>query len=429
MSSIKHRYRKFFLDATALIGGASAAKIIGIMLVPVVTRLYDPGDFGVVALLLSIVMVFGTIAALRYDHAIILPDNDLVSLKLVKLSFIFILITASILFLFAFLAINNFTEFSLIKNMGDWLYVVPLLVILTGAGNVLSNWCTRKTRYKLIGSSEVSVSLVLSGTRILMGGALGSSILGLILGNILGLISKIIVLMQSPFKKDLDINTADCDYGLVTVAKRYKEFPLYSAPTGVHNALFQKLPVIMLGVMFLPGVVGLYAMASRLTRLPIDIISLPIRRIYMQRISKSYNENRNIKAMLVKTTIGLFVLGLIPFMLIAIFGEVLFAFVLGEKWGQSGVYASILVPWLFSVFIITPSSSNFVVLKKQALWFRVQLYNGALGVAVFAAGYLLEMSVENILVLFSIMGACANIGVFIVAFAITMKSDAKVISN
>lgn len=420
--SLRKKYNQFFLDVFALTGSTTAAKIIGLLLVPVVTRLFTPEDFGVVALILAIVMVLGTVSALRYDQAIVIPESDLEANQLVRLSCRIVIITGVFLFFGVFLLLYYFSEIPLVSTVGQWLYLIPILVVLTGYTEILSNWSTRKSRYKIIGTSEMAVSLTVSGARIASGLMYGSSVLGLIVGNILGLVAKILILLKT---RDINNDKIAVSHvpDLFVIAKKYKDFPVFSAPTGVLNSLFQKLPVIALGIMFLPGVVGLYAMASRMSRLPIDIVALPIRRIYMQRIAKQRANGHKINGLLIKTAIGLLFLGLLPFSLIMFFGEDLFAFALGEKWRLSGVYASILVPWLYSIFIVTHASSNFVVLKKQALWFRIQIYNGSLGFTVFAAGYLFRMPVDDLLWLFSIFGMCANIAVFFIAYIITAQAD------
>lgn len=429
MPSIQKKYNQFFHDVFALTGSTTLAKLIGLALVPVVTRLFSPDDFGVVALMLAIVMVLGTISALRYDQAIVIPDNDAEANQLVRLSYSLVLMTGGVLFFVTFLLLSYFPDISIVNSVGEWMYLIPLLVILTGISEILSNWSTRKTRYKLIGSSEMTVSLVVSGSRIASGFLHGSSVLGLIAGNVLGLVAKILILLKARNAHENTQLNLQNPPGLLETASKYREFPLFSAPTGILNSLFQKLPVIALGVMFLPGVVGLYAMAARMSRLPIDIVALPIRRIYMQRIAKLRSSGQKIHGLLFKTVVGLLLLGILPFSLIAFFGESLFAFVLGEKWGVSGIYASILVPWLYSMFVVTPVSSNFVVLKKQALWFRIQLYNGVLGLSVFVAGYLFGMMVVDILKLFSILGMCANLVVFFIAYIITAQADNEMYAN
>ncbi|MDG6249483.1 MAG: hypothetical protein QCH34_01480, partial [Methanocalculus sp.] len=62
-------------------------------------------------------------------------------------------------------------------------------------------------------------------------------------------------------------------------------------------------------------------------------------------------------------------IGLFPFLILTIIGEDLFSIFLGSDWANAGLYAKILAPWLFFVFISSPLSSVFNVLEKQGVSF------------------------------------------------------------
>lgn len=422
-TGILARYKGFIKDSTSLVGATAVAKISGLFMVPIVARLFDPDDFGVVALVLTISIILGPLVSLRYERAIVLPENNNIALGLVKLSAWLVVATGGILAISVYMVSLAFDEVAMFKEMGVWIYAIPVLVILTGFGNILAEWCARNAFFKTIGFSEITVSLVSNGARILLGLAGGSSVFGLIAGNLLSLIGKIVVLWRVARRTIMMLPEGLSSIGILAVAKQYKEFPLYSMPTGFLNTAFQKLPVIMLGLMFMPGVVGLYAMASRLGKLPIDIIGLPLRKIYVQRIARMRNKGVPLRGMLVKTTVGLFFVGITPFMCLLFYGEEIFSFVLGEKWAESGVFASILMPWLFSIFVISPSSANFVVLKRQKLWLKIQICAGVIGMSAFALGIYVRAQPAEVLLWFSILSACLNIAVLVIAYLITSKLD------
>jgi lipopolysaccharide exporter len=208
----------------------------------------------------------------------------------------------------------------------------------------------------------------------------------------------------------------------------YREFPFYSVPTGLLRGFIQKMPVIVLGIVFTPAIVGLYAMANRIARVPIDIVSSSLRRIYMQRVAKLLNNGDAITGVLIKTTVGLFIVGVVPFALLAGFGEVMFERLLGESWREAGLYASVLVPWLFSTFIVSPSTTNFVVLKRQPMLFNIQVYTGVLGIGTFIVAYSLSAGPFVTLAAFSVVATFANIFLFTVSLMITRAADRQVMN-
>ncbi|MDZ7775662.1 MAG: hypothetical protein U5L09_08740 [Bacteroidales bacterium] len=60
----------FFQNIAVVAGGNTAAKLIGILSAPVITRLYSPEDYGVFSVFASAVAVIGALSTLRYAVAI-----------------------------------------------------------------------------------------------------------------------------------------------------------------------------------------------------------------------------------------------------------------------------------------------------------------------------------------------------------------------
>ncbi len=65
-----------FRNMTMLASGTVAAKAIGVLTVPVITRLYLPEHFGVLAVFTAITALLVPFGTLRYSMAIPLPKQD-----------------------------------------------------------------------------------------------------------------------------------------------------------------------------------------------------------------------------------------------------------------------------------------------------------------------------------------------------------------
>ena len=66
----------FLKNVGKLVSGTVLAQIIGLLLTPIITRLYLPDDFGIYQLFLSINGIIVIFAALSYERAILLPEDD-----------------------------------------------------------------------------------------------------------------------------------------------------------------------------------------------------------------------------------------------------------------------------------------------------------------------------------------------------------------
>ena len=87
-----------------LIGGTTIAQALNFIFSPITTRLFSPEVFGDLSVFTSITGIIGIIICLRYELAIVLPQDDDEGFSLLKLCLIFatiISILAGIIFLFA----------------------------------------------------------------------------------------------------------------------------------------------------------------------------------------------------------------------------------------------------------------------------------------------------------------------------------------
>ena len=77
MDSIVQRSGKDFAgNVLKLFAGSALAQGLYVLVAPVLARLYDPADFGLHSIFISIAGVLSTISCLRYENAIVLPEED-----------------------------------------------------------------------------------------------------------------------------------------------------------------------------------------------------------------------------------------------------------------------------------------------------------------------------------------------------------------
>ena len=60
-------------DALSLLGGTAGARIIQILAIPVIARLFDPADYGRVSVLVALAATLTQGSSLGYEGAIVLP--------------------------------------------------------------------------------------------------------------------------------------------------------------------------------------------------------------------------------------------------------------------------------------------------------------------------------------------------------------------
>ena len=128
---------EFSSNVLTLMTGTTIAQAIPIAISPILTRIYTPEDFGMFALYMSMATIISVIATGRYELAIILPEKDEDAINIMMLSigitFLVSLITLLIIFIFNAQITLLFGN----PNISQWLYFVPLTIVLTGVYQAL----------------------------------------------------------------------------------------------------------------------------------------------------------------------------------------------------------------------------------------------------------------------------------------------------
>ena len=65
-----------FTDTAKLVSGTAGGRLILLAVLPVVTRLYDPEDFALLAVYMALITTLSVAACLRLDIAIPLAETD-----------------------------------------------------------------------------------------------------------------------------------------------------------------------------------------------------------------------------------------------------------------------------------------------------------------------------------------------------------------
>ena len=203
---------------------------------------------------------------------------------------------------------------------------------------------------------------------------------------------------------------------LRTLAVKFKDFPLYNMPTSLMTEVSQNLPILMMGLIFAPDVIGLYAMADRLVRKPLGVMTKPLQDVFMVKGAEIANNNKSILRPFMKVTIGLLLLGIIPFTSLALYGQYVLEFVLGSKWVEAGAYVEVLAPWYLATWIAICVRPVVIIYRYQGSWLVIQIAALLLRALVFLASYVLGMSVMSTLVSFTIVNILITIG--LLSFAV-----------
>ena len=399
----------FLRNVALLMSGTAGAQLLGIVLMPIVTRLYNPSQFGIAAAFFSVLVVIAIVACLRYELAIPQASNDHEAVSLLALCFILAFLINATLGIIIFFLGEVILVLLGLSEIAPYLWLLPISVFLLSVYQILTYWGVRNKLFKTL--AQTKIVQVLSMLFIQIAGykfGTTSLIVGQSFGQGIGVykIGKhaLIAFKQNKFSRD----------SIKSVASKFKNFPIYDGPAAILNTASAHLPVLVLTATFSPVFSGAYALSIRLLSLPSSLIAQAISNVF-------YGDTRQLieSANLIKTVnrlvIQLSVLAIIPSILIALFAQSLFGWVFGDQWYIAGTIAAYSILWVYLQFVYSPISTVFLALGKQAYNLLSQILLFSLRLVSLIYGVIFLSSEETIL-LFSIASFVAYyVGLILVA--------------
>jgi len=412
MKQLRHFIQKrgFIANILTLMTGMGLAQVINMLTTPIITRLYGPENFGALALFTSAASIASVVACWRYEEAILLPEQDEQAINIFALSLLITLGMTFLTFLVMLFGRKRIAGVLGAPQLSFWLWFVPLSVFCSGLYWAFNYWSTRKKRFSLLAISRTSESVTKAGISMTVGFTMGKSGGGLIGGQLVSMVVSTVVLGVQVWNADFQklvkrINKLD----MRAMAIEYRKFPYYSSWTGLLNTFSQQLLIWSLAHFFTPAVVGFYSLGNSVLRLPTSLITASFAQVYLQRTSELHAYGKSMKAPFIKSTFGLFAIGVIPFAILFLFGKALFIFVFGADWSSAGVYVQITAPWLFLLFFNAPARTLYTVCQKQDVLLVYQILLTFFSGLSIVVGYHLFHSPEKCLLLFSSIGVFFNI--------------------
>lgn len=401
----KVREHDFFRNAITLATGTTIAQAIPLLIAPILTRLYTPGDFGLLAIFVSITALLSIVATGRYEVAIVLPVQARRARRLLRLSIFLTAIFSLVVLTVIVLAHDTLAALFTDERMDFWLYFIPPAVLLNGIFESLRYYGIRQKAYKPI-AGALTLRSATDGAAQLGAGFAGGQSFGLITGYIASLFTGNIRLWRI-FHKDMQqageqLNDRD---GLKLVAGRYRNFPKFTLPAHFLNTASLQLPVFVFSVFFSGAVAGWYAFAQKVLNAPMTIMGSAIGQVFFQKAAEHKDDSQKLREItwgLYKTLLWV---GVLPLCVILIFGEGIFGWVFGAEWAVAGQYAQMLSVWVLFVFISSPLSNLFFVQEKQKQALALQTVIFGSRFLVLLLCVLLHFDAHLTVQLFGIVGA------------------------
>jgi O-antigen/teichoic acid export membrane protein len=356
----RFRSSEFAKDTAVLTLGTIAAQLVTVAAMPIMSRLYAPADFGVLAVFLAVSSIVGTAITLRYETSILLPKDESEAISLVLLSLALTLVLGLVVGITAWLLPEKIRVMLGVSVLGGWLPIAVLAGVATAVVAIGAAWFNRQRAY----IKMTYLRITQSGVGAVCGIALGiyGYTTGLFMAQIISLLVLTAVVMFS--LRAMCVQWSEP--AMRNVAMKHSAAPKYLLPTAFLDVVTLQLPVLLITARFSSEAAGQFSMAWKILALPMALIGGAVGQVFFQRISGDIHFGMHlVRHRYMKVSVLLGMVAIVPTFLTAIYGQEIFTFVLGKQWGVSGKMAELLVFATTMYFIFSPTTSILLVLGKQ----------------------------------------------------------------
>jgi O-antigen/teichoic acid export membrane protein len=364
------RFRKndgYARDVVIMAAGTIVSQGITLLAMPVLSRLYLPEDFGMLAVFMAVSGIAATALTLRYETAILLPKEEEEAKALFKISVCLALVLGVLAFILSWIFPRKPGLMSVLSALGDWFGVAILCGMISSVIATGTAWYNRQRAYGRIAALRLLQSGSYSMGAILLGWlGIGYGILHAQWFSSLLAVAVVLFTLR-------EVCSSGKNIGLWQVARNHAAAPKFLLPASLLDVITMQLPVLLIASWFGKDMAGQYSMAWRVLALPLALVGTAMGQVFLQRFAAAWPDAHAARSLLFRTWKSLFIIGAIPMALIMVYGEELFSLAFGAEWAESGKIARILAPMLFAMLISSPTSGILIVmnLQKYSLFFSI----------------------------------------------------------
>jgi O-antigen/teichoic acid export membrane protein len=283
--------KQIIKDSAGLLSANVAAQALGLLVYPLLTRLYSPEDFGLLYIFTSVSSVLVLLGTAGYQFAIPLPKRETDG---VACFYAGIAVLVPVIALLVLLLPLRYVVADLLGSvqLGGWLIWMPVFVGVLCLWNLLNGWWTRQRQFRRIGAYQVSNSVLAAFGKLLLGWCGVSG--GLMWATVLAPAAAVGGSAGVAAKGLRPLKQTDWE-SCRQVLKKYKNFPLYTLPLSLINQFFGQLPAYLLAPMFGEAALGRWSMALLLSFAPVNMVCNSVYQVLFAHVGERVRLGKGIR--------------------------------------------------------------------------------------------------------------------------------------
>lgn len=354
-------------NTLTVLRGTAAAQLIGFLALPILARLYSPEAFGLFQLYQSVLAPLLVIAAMRFEIALLRAEDGVELATVLNLCFLVnVVVTLAVTLVCGFAWI---IPGALSPTTTQIVWLIPIGVLVGGGLQTIGYLALRQCAF----SQGAKAKMAQAGGYVSAGIGMGALITmpnGLVISDLVGRISSIITFGLQPSFFSREIFKSFSRSELLSVARKFRELPLISAPGQLINSAGGVMSSVLMYSTFDAVVAGHYGLVERSLLLPVGMITASLSQVFTSELSTALR-NGGVEAPLLFRALvrRMFYWGIIPSCLIGLLAPSIFEMIFGSLWIESGEFARLMSPLILVALVAGPVNMAITILG----WQKVQM--------------------------------------------------------
>jgi O-antigen/teichoic acid export membrane protein len=345
-----------------IVTGSVAGQALVLLAYPLLTRLYGPGDFGLLTVFSSVVSMIAVASTGSLEVAVPLPEEDREAVAVAWAGLAFVAGTGLLTAVVGLVAAAPVTALLGAPRLAGYWWLVPLTVLAMGTYLVLSEWMIRERRYGALGRRNVLQGVGQVAAQLVLG-VIGVRPVGLLLGLGAGRVAGLGGLLS---RGGLLRQPRPRWAGLRAALRRFRRFPLIAMPSSLINSAGLEVPLLLVAALYGDVRAGLLGLTVRVVSGPSRVIGQATYQVFSGESSAAIREAKGTLGRTVRTSVRkLLLVGAVPAAVLIAAGPALFGFVFGAEWTDAGEYARLLALAYLAQFAVAPVSATLFLVERQ----------------------------------------------------------------
>ncbi len=347
---------------------------------PLLTRLYNPYEFGLMTSIVALALLLSVVATARYELAIVLPESDRDARAVAGAATI--LATVVCVTALALIALMEIAAPAMAgsRRLGPWIAAVPAIAWLMACGQIGNCIANRARDYPRMAGAAILQQAAAAAIASLLG-LVAAPFNGLIVGRLAGHATYAAAFWRRMrglmAERTRTWTLAECRQ----VCRRYRQFPQYNLPYSLIGSFSRDFLVLALTYRHYVEAAGLYGVARMVVSAPVFFVSSTLTQVFFREASERIGTPA-FAALVARMARTVACSGAPLMAWLAFWGPDLFGGVFGAGWQPAGVYAAALCVPASLHLLSSWTTRTFEVCQQQRMSFQLQIASDALSIIV-----------------------------------------------